>query len=74
MEEIACALMAGLTERGWGVEVVSIDPLDARLMIHDAALTGQDCELDILKEAFTLPPDATPYGPDFVEDEEENWS
>lgn len=63
MEEIACALMVGLTERGWGVEVVSIDPLDARLMIHDAALTGQDCELDILKEAFTLPPDATPYGP-----------
>lgn len=63
MDEIESALISGLTERGWGVEVIGIDPLGARLMVHDAALPEQECELDILKESFTLPPDATPYGP-----------
>ena len=63
MEAIAAALIGGLTQRGWEVEVIDIDPLSARLMVTDPALVGQNCELDILNEAFGQPPETTPYGP-----------
>jgi predicted nucleotidyltransferase component of viral defense system len=63
MASIAAALIDGLAQRGWEVEVIGIDPLSARLMVTDPALVGQSSELDILKEAFEPPPDITPYGP-----------
>lgn len=63
MASIAAALIDGLTQRGWEVEVIGIDPLSARLMVTDPAIVGQSSELDILKEAFDPPPDTTPYGP-----------
>lgn len=63
MASIAAALIDGLVQRGWEVEVIGIDPLSARLMVTDPALVGQSSELDILKEAFDPPPDTTSYGP-----------
>jgi hypothetical protein len=61
MGTIAAAMMEGLTERGWEMDVIGIDPLSARLMATDPR-TGQRCEFDILKEAFGRPPERTPYG------------
>jgi hypothetical protein len=63
MGTIAAALIDGLVQRGWEVEVIGIDPLSARLLVTDPALVGQSSELDILKEAFDPPPDTSPYGP-----------
>lgn len=62
METLASRLMDGLTERGWQVRVIGIDPVSARFMVTDPEL-GEDCEVDILKEGFTWPPIDTPYGP-----------
>jgi Nucleotidyl transferase AbiEii toxin, Type IV TA system len=39
-----------------------VDHHGARMMTSDAESAGQ-CELDILRESFTLPPETTPYGP-----------
>ena len=63
MDVIAAALIDGLAQRGWQVEVIGIDPLGARLMVTDPELVAERCELDILKEAFAPPPAKTPYGP-----------
>lgn len=63
MDVIAAALMDGLAQRGWQVEVIGIDPLGARLMVTDPGLVAERCELDILKEAFAPPVAQTPYGP-----------
>ena len=52
MEILASRLIAGLTERGWKVNVIGIEPVSARFMVADLDL-GQDCEVDILKEGFT---------------------
>jgi len=62
MEILASRLIEGLTERGWRVRVIGIEPVSARFMVADPEL-GQDCEVDILKEGFTWPPVDTPYGP-----------
>jgi hypothetical protein len=62
MSEIAAALSSGLTERGWSVRQISADPLSARLIVT-APATGEECEVDILKEAFWQPPHVTEYGP-----------
>jgi len=62
MEILASRLIEGLTERGWKVHVIGIEPVSARFMVTDPEL-GQDCEVDILKEGFTWPPIDTPYGP-----------
>jgi hypothetical protein len=62
MDDIAAVLVAGLTDRGWRVRIIGVEPLSARFMVTDPAL-GQDCEVDILKEAFNRPPQDTPYGP-----------
>ena len=62
MDAIASTLVAGLTDRGWRVRVIGIEPLSARFMVTDPEL-NEDCEVDILKEAFNRPPDDTPYGP-----------
>jgi hypothetical protein len=62
MASVADHLVAGLTERGWRVRVIGVDPISARFMVSDPG-TGEDCEVDILKEGFNRPPEATPYGP-----------
>lgn len=62
METLASRLIDGLTERGWQVRVIGIEPVSARFMVTDPEL-GEDCEVDILKEGFTWPPIDTPYGP-----------
>lgn len=48
-------------QRGWAVTVVSVDPLSARLVATVPA-TGEDCEVDILKENLWAPPVETEYG------------
>ncbi|MGW7603211.1 nucleotidyl transferase AbiEii/AbiGii toxin family protein [Streptomyces antimycoticus] len=62
MAEIARTLTAGLTDRGWQVREIGVDPLSGRLVVTDPA-SGEECEVDILKEAFWRPPTATEYGP-----------
>ncbi|HEX6451219.1 MAG TPA: nucleotidyl transferase AbiEii/AbiGii toxin family protein [Trebonia sp.] len=62
MEEIASVLVSGLIERGWRVQIIGVEPVSARFMVTDPELE-EDCEVDILKEAFNQPPDETPYGP-----------
>jgi predicted nucleotidyltransferase component of viral defense system len=62
MEALASRLIDGLTERGWQVRVIGIESVSARFMVTDPELC-QDCEVDILKEAFNRPPIDTPYGP-----------
>jgi hypothetical protein len=62
MAALADHLIGGLTERMWQVRVIGIDPISARFMVTDPG-TGEDCEVDILKEGFNRPPEDTPYGP-----------
>jgi hypothetical protein len=62
MASLADHLTAGLTERGWQVRVIGVDPISARFMVIDPG-TGEECEVDILKEGFNRPPEVTPYGP-----------
>lgn len=62
MTSVADHLVAGLTDRGWQVRVIAVDPVSARFMVTDPG-SGEDCEVDILKEGFNRPPEATPYGP-----------
>ena len=62
MTSLADHLVAGLTERGWRVQVIGVDPVSARFMVTDPG-TAEDCEVDILKEGFNRPPEVTPYGP-----------
>ena len=62
MADIAATVVAGLTERGWDICVIGVDPRSARMMTTDPA-TGEQCELDILREVFSEPPGVTPYGP-----------
>lgn len=62
MDDIASVLVDGLTERGWRVQIIGVEPVSARLMVTDPGLE-QDCEVDILKEAFNQPAHETPYGP-----------
>src|ERR1700685_2446457 len=56
------AVVAGLTARGWDIHIVGVAPRSARVTATDPA-TGEQCELDILKEVFNPPPAITPYGP-----------
>jgi predicted nucleotidyltransferase component of viral defense system len=62
MEAIVTTVVDGLTGRGWRVEVIGVDPHGARMMPTDQG-SGEQCELDILREAFSRPPETTPYGP-----------
>ncbi|MFH8492111.1 nucleotidyl transferase AbiEii/AbiGii toxin family protein [Streptomyces longisporoflavus] len=62
MSEIADTVARGLAGRGWRVRPVATDPLSGRLIVADP-VTGEECEVDILKEAFWAPPTATDYGP-----------
>ncbi|MGW4034609.1 nucleotidyl transferase AbiEii/AbiGii toxin family protein [Streptomyces sp. NPDC004838] len=62
MAAIADDLVRGLTGRGWHVGIISVDPLAARLMATSAD-TGEQCEVDVLKENLWARPALTPYGP-----------
>ncbi|ROQ77020.1 nucleotidyltransferase AbiEii toxin of type IV toxin-antitoxin system [Streptomyces sp. CEV 2-1] len=62
MREIVASLTAGLTERGWQTTHVQTDPLSGRFLVTDP-VTGEACEVGVLKEAFWAPPAQTPYGP-----------
>ncbi|HEY9374815.1 nucleotidyl transferase AbiEii/AbiGii toxin family protein [Streptomyces sp.] len=62
MADIAQTLQRGLDQRGWDVTVISVDPLSARLMAADRA-TGEECEVDVLKENLWSEPYETEYGP-----------
>ncbi|ROQ32931.1 nucleotidyltransferase AbiEii toxin of type IV toxin-antitoxin system [Streptomyces sp. PanSC19] len=61
MERIAATLRAGLEQRGWQVRGLETDPLSARLIVTDTA-TGEECEVDVLKEALWRPPVETEHG------------
>ncbi|MFH8371431.1 nucleotidyl transferase AbiEii/AbiGii toxin family protein [Streptomyces sp. NPDC018031] len=62
MADITRDLEHGLTERGWHVAVISVDPLSARLVATDPR-TGEECEVDVLKENLWSPPALTEHGP-----------
>ncbi|MFC8008151.1 nucleotidyl transferase AbiEii/AbiGii toxin family protein [Streptomyces olivaceus] len=62
MQEIVASLTAGLGARGWRTTHVQTDPLSGRFLVTDPN-TGEECEVDVLKEAFWAPPAQTPYGP-----------
>lgn len=62
MDDIVKVVSAGLTQRGWDIRQIEASPLSGRLIATDPA-TGEECEVDILKEAFWSPPVATEYGP-----------
>ncbi|MEU7601290.1 nucleotidyl transferase AbiEii/AbiGii toxin family protein [Streptomyces sp. NPDC041003] len=62
MAEIVANLEQGLAARGWQVRVIDVDALSARLMAVDPG-TGEECEVDVLKEHFWTPPAQTEYGP-----------
>ncbi|MGK5446687.1 nucleotidyl transferase AbiEii/AbiGii toxin family protein [Streptomyces radiopugnans] len=62
MDEIVASLTVGLTARGWRTTHVQTDPLSGRFLVTDPE-TGEECEVDVLKEPFWAPPTQTPYGP-----------
>ncbi|QKW07561.1 nucleotidyl transferase AbiEii/AbiGii toxin family protein [Streptomyces sp. NA04227] len=62
MAEIARTVAEGLIQRGWSVQEVETSPLSGRLIATDPC-TGEQCEIDILKEAFWSPPATTKHGP-----------
>ncbi|MFD3549734.1 nucleotidyl transferase AbiEii/AbiGii toxin family protein [Streptomyces sp. NPDC058655] len=68
MDEIAQAVRAGLTERGWQVAEVEIAPLSARFQVTDPT-TGEACEVDVLKEVFWRPIAQSAYGPVLAEED-----
>ncbi|MCI4082124.1 MULTISPECIES: nucleotidyl transferase AbiEii/AbiGii toxin family protein [Streptomyces] len=62
MAQIVASLEQGLATRGWRVRVMDVDALSARLMAVDPD-TGEECEVDVLKEHFWTAPVHTEYGP-----------
>ncbi|MET9357456.1 nucleotidyl transferase AbiEii/AbiGii toxin family protein [Streptomyces sp. NPDC006617] len=62
MQEIVASLTAGLRARGWRTTHVQTDPLSGRFLVTDPD-TGDECEVEVLKEAFWAPLAQTPYGP-----------
>ncbi|MDT6986008.1 nucleotidyl transferase AbiEii/AbiGii toxin family protein [Streptomyces lusitanus] len=62
MPDIAEHLHRALAERGWRVTMIGVDPLSARLLAADPD-TGEECEVDVLKENLWAAPLETRYGP-----------
>ena len=62
MEAIVSTVVDGLSGRGWLVEIIGVDHHSARMMVTDRD-SDEKCELDILRESFSRPPDTTPWGP-----------
>jgi hypothetical protein len=51
MADIANDLVGGLVRLGWRAETIEVSPLSARFLVTDPD-SGQECEVDILKEVF----------------------
>ncbi|GHF37697.1 hypothetical protein GCM10010359_45500 [Streptomyces morookaense] len=68
MADIAATLRAGLEARGWKVHALETAPLSARFTVTDP-VTGQECEVDVLKEIFWRPVAQSPYGPVLAEED-----
>jgi len=68
MTDTAATLRAGLVARGWQVQSLETAPLSARFTVTDP-VTGQDCEVDILKENFWRPIVQSSYGPVLAEED-----
>jgi hypothetical protein len=68
MADIAATLRDGLTARGWQVRSLETAPLSARFTVSDP-VTGQECEVDVLKEIFWRPIAQSPYGPVLAEED-----
>ncbi|MEU6443051.1 nucleotidyl transferase AbiEii/AbiGii toxin family protein [Streptomyces sp. NPDC047046] len=61
MEEIVATVRTELEHRGWTVRTRDADPLSARLLVADPA-SGEQCEVDILKEVLWAPLAHTAHG------------
>ncbi|NUP24643.1 MAG: nucleotidyl transferase AbiEii/AbiGii toxin family protein [Streptomyces sp.] len=68
MANIAAALRSGLQARGWQVQSLETAPLSARFTVRDPD-TGQEVEVDILKEIFWRPVADSEYGPVLAEED-----
>ncbi len=68
MADISATLRVGLEARGWKVHALETAALSARFTVTDP-VTGQDCEVDILKEIFWRPVAQSPYGPVLAEED-----
>lgn len=68
MATIAATLRAGLEARCWKVHALETAPPSARFTVTEPA-TGQECEVDILKEIFWRPVARSPYGPVLAEED-----
>ncbi len=68
MADIAATMRVGLEARGWNVNALEVTPLSARFNVSELA-TGQECEVDILKEIFWRPVAQSPYGPVLAEED-----
>ncbi|WP_206343311.1 nucleotidyl transferase AbiEii/AbiGii toxin family protein [Streptomyces mesophilus] len=68
MEQIAHTVSAGLQQRGWRVAELEIAPLSARFTVTEPT-TGEECEVDVLKEVFTKPVAHLSYGPVLAEED-----
>ncbi|MEU5324121.1 nucleotidyl transferase AbiEii/AbiGii toxin family protein [Streptomyces sp. NPDC021056] len=68
MAEITRAVTAGLQDKGWTIRTIEVAPRMARLLATDA-VTGEACEIDILKEIFHRPPTLTDAGPTLSRDD-----
>lgn len=62
LRTIAETVAAGLRERGWRVVVRETDPLSAQLVVTEA-VSEEDAEVNLLKEALWHPPVRTGLGP-----------
>jgi predicted nucleotidyltransferase component of viral defense system len=68
MADIAAALRSGPEARSCQVKTLETAPLSARFTVSDP-VTGQGCEVDILKEIFWRPITQSPYGPVLAEED-----
>ncbi|MFC5219225.1 hypothetical protein [Streptomyces coerulescens] len=62
MEGVAAAVRTGLTERGWLVRPLEVDPLSARLLVTGVA-GAREHPVDLLKETLWQRPVTTDLGP-----------
>lgn len=60
--EIVAVVGDGLTTRGWSIRQIETGALSGRLIATDPK-SGEECEVDVLKEAFWAAPVETGDGP-----------
>jgi hypothetical protein len=61
MRMIAETIASGLREHGWLVAIRETDPLSAQLIVTDA-VSEEECEVNLVKEALWHPPAQTELG------------